>query len=87
MHTNRLTLLRAISKSTKFTNVIRTASTDSGPVRKTALYDFHAQNKAKFVPFAGWKMPVIYPEGMKQEHMHCRSQASIFDVSHMGQIK
>jgi aminomethyltransferase len=37
-------------------------------------------------PYAGWKMPVMYPEGMKQEHLHTRSSASLFDVSHMGQL-
>jgi hypothetical protein len=67
---------------------VRNASTDA-PVasRKTALFSFHAEHKAKFVDFAVWKMPVIYPEGMKAEHLHCRKNASIFDVSHMGQIR
>lgn len=29
----------------------------------------------------------MYPEGMKEEHLHTRTAASIFDVSHMGQLK
>jgi aminomethyltransferase len=36
------------------------------------------------VPFAGYDMPVTYPEGIIKEHLHCRENAGIFDVSHMG---
>jgi aminomethyltransferase len=32
-------------------------------------------------------MPVQYPDGILQGHLHCRTKASLFDVSHMGQIK
>lgn len=31
-------------------------------------------------------MPVMYPEGMKEEHMFTRNSATLFDVSHMGQL-
>src|SRR5271169_6926893 len=37
------------------------------------------------VPFAGYDMPVQYPTGIVAEHLHTRSQAGLFDVSHMGQ--
>ena len=30
-------------------------------------------------------MPVQYPAGVLNEHLHCRAVASLFDVSHMGQ--
>src|SRR6202167_810747 len=36
------------------------------------------------VPFAGYAMPVQY-QGVLAEHLHCRAQAALFDVSHMGQ--
>ena len=36
-------------------------------------------------PFAGYDMPVQYPAGIMAEHTHCRAQAALFDVSHMGQ--
>jgi aminomethyltransferase len=39
------------------------------------------------VPFAGYEMPVQYPSGILQEHLHTRSQAGLFDVSHMGQLR
>lgn len=37
------------------------------------------------VPFAGYEMPVQYPEGILAEHTHTRTAAGLFDVSHMGQ--
>lgn len=36
-------------------------------------------------PFAGYDMPVQY-FGVIEEHLNCRENASLFDVSHMGQI-
>ncbi len=56
-------------------------------LKKTSLYDFHENNGAKFVPFAGYSMPVQYKNGVISEHLHTRSKAGFFDVSHMGQIK
>jgi aminomethyltransferase len=52
----------------------------------TPLYDLHAELGAKMVPFAGYAMPVQYPLGVMKEHLHCRSAAGLFDVSHMGQV-
>jgi aminomethyltransferase len=37
------------------------------------------------VPFAGYDMPVQYADGIIAEHIHTRSAAGLFDVSHMGQ--
>ena len=39
------------------------------------------------VPFAGYEMPVQFPAGILAEHRHTRAQASLFDVSHMGQAR
>ncbi len=39
------------------------------------------------VPFAGYEMPVNYPDGILAEHRHCRQSAALFDVSHMGQLR
>ena len=42
------------------------------------------------VPFAGYELPVQYDGlGVLKEHLHTRAlnSASLFDVSHMGQIK
>ncbi len=56
------------------------------PLRKTTLYDMHLAAKAKMVAFAGYQMPLHYSTGIVREHNHSRRAASLFDVSHMGQI-
>jgi aminomethyltransferase len=55
--------------------------------RRTPLYDLHRELGARMVPFAGWDMPVQYPKGILQEHLWCRAEAGLFDVSHMGQLR
>jgi len=55
-------------------------------VQKTALYDYHKSLGAKFVPFAGYEMPVQYSSGIVEEHKVTRNKAGLFDVSHMGQL-
>jgi aminomethyltransferase len=55
--------------------------------RRTALYDRHVAAGAKIVNFAGWEMPVQYPDGVRAEHMAVRERCGIFDVSHMGEIE
>ncbi len=54
---------------------------------RTPLYDLHLELGAKMVPFAGYAMPVQYPAGVLKEHLHTRSKAGLFDVSHMGQFR
>ena len=54
---------------------------------KTPLFDFHNQMNAKIVSFGGYYLPINYAGGIISEHNHTRSKASIFDVSHMGQIE
>ncbi len=64
----------------------RTKMTDHSQVlKKTPLDSLHRELGAKMVPFAGYDMPVQYPAGVLSEHLHTREQASLFDVSHMGQ--
>src|SRR6478672_11141052 len=55
-------------------------------LRRTPLYDRHEAAGARLVPFAGWEMPVQY-EGIRQEHVNVRTNAGLFDVSHMGEIE
>ena len=55
------------------------------PLKRTPLYAQHVALGAKMVPFAGYEMPVQYPLGILKEHLHTRSAAGLFDVSHMGQ--
>ncbi len=55
-------------------------------IQKTALYNYHKSLGAKFVPFAGYEMPVQYSSGVIEEHKMTRNNAGLFDVSHMGQL-
>ena len=38
------------------------------------------------VDFGGWDMPLQYPTGILAEHRQVRTDAGIFDVSHMGEV-
>ncbi|MFC3181128.1 glycine cleavage system aminomethyltransferase GcvT [Cypionkella sinensis] len=53
---------------------------------RLGLHDLHVALGGKMVPFAGYDMPVQYPAGVMKEHLHTRSAAGLFDVSHMGQV-
>ncbi len=65
------------------------------PLKSTPLDAWHRRRGARMVEFAGYAMPVQYDlagtlaarcrGGVMAEHLHCRSQAALFDVSHMGQ--
>lgn len=55
-------------------------------LKQTPLHALHLARGAKMVPFAGYEMPVQYAAGVLKEHLHTRSAAGLFDVSHMGQI-
>jgi aminomethyltransferase len=56
-------------------------------LKQTPLHGLHVELGAKMVEFAGYSMPVNYPDGIIAEHKHCRSAAALFDVSHMGQLR
>ena len=55
-------------------------------LKRTQLYDVHVAAGATLVDFGGWEMPIQYPTGIVAEHLWCRSQCGIFDVSHMGRL-
>jgi aminomethyltransferase len=55
-------------------------------LQRTPLHDRHVALGARMVPFAGWEMPVQY-EGVIAEHRAVRSDAGVFDVSHMGELE
>ena len=56
--------------------------------KKTALYDYHVSQGGRMVEFAGWCMPVQY-SGLSiiNSTLHTRQHASLFDVSHMLQVR
>ena len=55
--------------------------------RRPFLYDLHVELDAKIVPFGGWEMPLQYQTGTVVEHLACRRDAVVFDVSHLGTVR
>ena len=64
-------------------------TSQTSPLRKTALNALHRRLGAKMVNFGGWDMPVEYPSsgGLIAEHKAVRGTVGVFDVSHMGDIR
>jgi len=60
-------------------------ATEAPTMRRTPLFDKHAELGAKIVPFAGYEMPIQY-EGIVAEHRAVRGHAGLFDLSHMGEF-
>jgi aminomethyltransferase len=55
--------------------------------RRPYLYEAHVALGAKIVPFGGWEMPLQYETGTVAEHHACRTDAVVFDVSHLGTVR
>jgi hypothetical protein len=62
-------------------------ATDAAPLKRTALHADHVALGGRMVPFCGWDMPVQYKESIIDTHIHTRTHAGLFVVSHMGQLK
>jgi aminomethyltransferase len=60
-------------------------TTDMAEQASLPLDAWHRALGARMVPFAGYAMPVQY-EGVIAEHQWTRTNAGLFDVSHMGQL-
>jgi len=54
-------------------------------MKLTAFNAIHKSLQAKMVPFAGYEMPIQY-DGIIAEHQRVRTQAGLFDVTHMGEF-
>ncbi len=54
--------------------------------KQLPLKELHVLAGARFGPFAGYDMPISYPLGVMKEHLHTRSAAGLFDISHMSHI-
>lgn len=53
--------------------------------KRTPLFDWHVEHGGRMVDFAGWEMPVQY-SSIVAEHSAVRTNAGLFDVSHMGRL-
>lgn len=60
--------------------------TNNAPLLTTPYTALHRALGAKMAAFAGYDMPIQYAAGIMAEHNHTRASASLFDVSHMGQV-
>jgi aminomethyltransferase len=54
-------------------------------MKSTPFTQFHLALGAKMAEFAGYNMPISY-SGINDEHQAVRTNAGIFDVSHMGEF-
>ena len=84
-------LIRATSRLTRHLPKPRSLSTSPEPI-PTPLHSLHLSLGGNMVSFADYSLPVLYSGdngGVMKEHLWCRSdsKASLFDVSHMGQIR
>jgi aminomethyltransferase len=59
----------------------------SGEVERSPLDAVHRALGAKMVPFGGWDMPLSYESGTIDEHLACRRDSVVFDVSHLGTVR
>ena len=63
--------------------------TEDTPLETLPLDTWHRDHGARMVPFSGYEMPIQYAGehgGIIAEHSWTRQSASLFDVSHMGQL-
>jgi aminomethyltransferase len=58
-----------------------------GEFEYSTLDAIHRALDAKMVPFGGWEMPLSYPVGTIDEHLACRNDSVVFDVSHLGTVR
>ena len=61
-------------------------TTPAADLKRTPFFAIHKALNARIVPFAGYEMPVSYPQGLIAEHKAVREQCGLFDVSHMGEF-
>lgn len=59
--------------------------TQKQSLQKTPLHSRQRALGARFVPFAGWEMPVQFTS-VTEEHHATRNAAGLFDISHMGEL-
>ena len=54
-------------------------------LKRTPLFESYKKLGAKVIDFGGWELPVQF-SSILEEHEAVRTQAGLFDVSHMGQF-
>ena len=51
------------------------------------MHALHVELGARFTDYCGYQIPLCYGTGIIAEHLHTRRRASLFDVSHMVQVR
>src|SRR3954447_15404414 len=54
-------------------------------LRQTPLFEVYGKSGAKVIDFGGWALPVQF-SSILEEHEAVRTEAGLFDVSHMGEV-
>lgn len=62
-----------------------TGAAESSTLLHTPFRQYHIEQGAKMVDFAGWEMPLLYGS-IIEEHNQVRNSGGMFDVSHMGRF-
>jgi len=55
-------------------------------LKHSTLHTEHLELGARLVDFGGWRCPVV-PRWDIAEHLACRNDAAVFDVSHLGTVR
>ncbi len=55
-------------------------------MRTSPLHEEHVVLGARLTDFGGWSMPIQY-RSVLEEHRACRTDAAVFDVSHLGSLR
>ncbi|MBC2104185.1 glycine cleavage system aminomethyltransferase GcvT [Listeria booriae] len=59
--------------------------TELTELKKTPIFPLYEKYGSKTIDFGGWDLPVQF-QGIKAEHEAVRTNAGLFDVSHMGEV-
>ena len=54
-------------------------------LKQTPLFETYKKYGAKVIDFGGWALPVQF-SSILEEHEAVRTEAGLFDVSHMGEV-
>ena len=76
----------AITPATDAANNSATNNSAAAGPRRTPLTHVHERRGATLTDFAGWLMPLRYGSETA-EHNAVRTNAALFDLSHMGEIR
>ncbi|WP_448851844.1 glycine cleavage system aminomethyltransferase GcvT [Corynebacterium sp. 335C] len=63
-----------------------TDANETAELLRSPLHPVHERLGARFTGFGGWEMPLRYGKEL-EEHAAVRTDAGVFDLSHMGEVR